>query len=444
MKRNLLASGALASVALVAFSSMAIAAPEPLPSGAEVTAEDYNELLEQVEALEAIVRAEHPGAFPTEPAEPATEPAEPPVEPTEPPTEPEPEERAVLPAPSDVTVRSVDQRAVADWADVENAADYVIRERRTPDELRVVTESTRTSPVLSLTDPDYYYSVAARDADGVIGTWSAEVHVVITAPTTAAAPTPPPPAEPEPAAPAAQPARVWDYEPGGSLVPPWMEIHALRSDQHGITTENPYPGTTRSAFFTVKRGDTGWNGTRGTLRSEVRDSIANSGNVKEGTDQWWAWPTFFPADFDWDERGQFLIFTQWHQTVNSGNPNVHFWSDVNEHLMVDVRGGTGGRVAGDAQYTRTFDLGLIDKGSWNDFMVHFVWSSDPSKGLIEVWHQGERVLSENVANLYVGQSVYIKQGIYSAAGTNRVHRIQHSVLRHGPTRASVEGLPSLD
>ncbi|TYP87169.1 heparin lyase I family protein [Blastococcus xanthinilyticus] len=401
---------------------------------------------------------------------------------------------AALPAPAEVTGEVVDQRAVLRWAPVAGARDYLVLDVTRSGAGRSVGSTSGTSwtsPRLPLSTPAYSFVVVARDSAKKQGVRSEPVRVFpggqpatpstppaepatptepatpptepteptttptdpttpttgttpTTEPTTATPtePTTPPVAEPDGSVPA--PTRVWSYEDAAGLLPdPWDEVHALRSDTQGLTTDNPYPGSSRTAFFSVRPGDTGWNGTKGTLRSEVRDSIADSGEVQPGDEQYWAWSTFFPASFDWDERGQFLIFTQWHQTVNSGNPNVHFWSDVDEKLMVDVRGGAGGRVAGDAQYVETFELGSIDKGAWNDLTVRFVWSPDPATGLIEVWHQGEKVLSENAANLYDGQSVYIKQGIYSAAGTAATHYLQHAPIGFGPTLESVAPLNAL-
>ncbi|WP_157944052.1 heparin lyase I family protein, partial [Blastococcus atacamensis] len=331
-----------------------------------------------------------------------------------------------------------DRRVVLDWSDVENADAYPVYERRTAGRVTTVTQSTRTSSPLA--PGDYFYAVSAV-VDGVESQRSAEVKVTVLPEGSTQPPTTDAGSEPD--EPVAQPTRVWDYE-DGKLLPPWSEVHALRSDQYRVTTENPYPGTTASAEFNVRRGDTGWNGTVGTLRSEVRTTIAESGSPGEGTDQWWAWPTFFPADFNWDERGQGLIFTQFHQTSNSGQPNIHFWSDVNEDLRLDVRGGTGGRTSGDAQFARSYNLGDLALGEWNDFMVHIVWSSDPDVGRVEVWHQGDLVHSANDATLYVGQSAYVKQGIYSAAGTYRQHFVKHGPLRLGDSRAAVENLPPLD
>lgn len=183
-----------------------------------------------------------------------------------------------------------------------------------------------------------------------------------------------------------------------------------------------------------------WNpGNTGTRRAEVRDSEGNSGRPGEGVEQWWGWSTFFPANFDWPERNQFFGFMQFHQTANSGNPPVHFWVDVNENMWVDVRGGTGGRTSGDAEHTKRIDLGPINKGAWNDIVFHVVWASDPERALVEVYRDGELVVSTPAANLYEGQSAYVKQGIYSANGTDAVpvHVIYTSTTRLGDSYEEV-------
>jgi len=228
--------------------------------------------------------------------------------------------------------------------------------------------------------------------------------------------------------------KEWNYEDES----PWDELHQLRTDQLTVVTDNPYPGYSRSARVQVNPGDTGWNGTKGTLRSEGRASIEETGSPEDGTEQWWSGAFYFPADFDWDEKNQFLYFIQWHQTANSGNPNMGLWSDVDEHVQLNVKGGSGGKKSGDAEYKETYDLGEIDRGAWNVFTVHIVWSPDPDEGLVEVWHDGALVHSEHDANLYEDQSVYVKAGIYSAAGTKHSQVIYLGPLRLGRTREAVE------
>ena len=62
--RRALAVVAIVGVTAPLGASAALAAPEPLPAGSTVTAEKYNELVEAVEELEAIVEQHHPGSFP--------------------------------------------------------------------------------------------------------------------------------------------------------------------------------------------------------------------------------------------------------------------------------------------------------------------------------------------------------------------------------------------
>ena len=398
------AAAALGLVGALTLTSSAPAALDPLPDGAMVTAEDYNAIVADLAALEAAFCEANPASNYCTPEEP---------------------QPGMVPAPTGLTaVAQPDRRVVLHWDDVPGADSYRIYEPRTTGPVTEVTASTRTSP--SLAPGDYLYSVTTV-IDGVESQRSEEVPVTVAAEAT------------EP--PAAQPVKVWDVD--STVIPPWTEIHALRpSEQVRVTTDNPFPGTDASVEYRVRQGETGWNRTVGTLRAEVRDSITASGSPTEGTEQFWGTAVYVPADFDWDERGQFFGVLQWHQTANSGNPNIHVWSDVDENSKIDIRGGTGGRTSGDAQFSRTYDLGPAKLGGWDQLTFRFIWSSDDSVGLTEVWRDGVKVLSAQGANKYVDQSLYIKQGIYSAQGVTpgREWMIRGSNVLRGDTFESVQDL----
>jgi hypothetical protein len=63
-------------------------------------------------------------------------------------------------------------------------------------------------------------------------------------------------------------------------------------------------------------------------------------------------------------------------------------------------------------YTRHWSgKGKMTPGKWHDFALHVLWSRDPTKGLVEVWFDGEQVVpltrtatlrDENVAFFQVG------------------------------------------
>ena len=58
----------------------------------------------------------------------------------------------------------------------------------------------------------------------------------------------------------------------------------------------------------------------------------------------------------------------------------------------------------------------LQRGVWNDFVVHVKWSANPSVGFVELYHNGQQVVPPTpMATLYPGQGVYVKQGLYRNA-----------------------------
>lgn len=245
-------------------------------------------------------------------------------------------------------------------------------------------------------------------------------------------------AEPS-AAPAAvaarvSPVRALDYQRGDFSQ--WAEVQTARDDQVTLVTSPARAGSTYSARFTVAPGDHVF-GDVSTIRGEVRADLDDPVSPTEGMGQWFAWSTLFPEEFDWD--GDWLLYTQWHQTARTGTPPVAFHvtgSGQAARLALTVR---GGQVHGDVPpYVTTFDLGPLQRGVWLDHKVSVVWSSTPGAGRIAVWINGAQVLAPTaVANLYVGQSAYLKQGLYASASTKGSHTVYHTGTRIGPTEASV-------
>lgn len=59
-----------------------------------------------------------------------------------------------------------------------------------------------------------------------------------------------------------------------------------------------------------------------------------------------------------------------------------------------------------------FDLGLVKKGAWTDWVVHAKWSYG-ADGILEIWKDGVRVVQYNGPNAYNDQkSPYWKFGVY--------------------------------
>jgi hypothetical protein len=237
------------------------------------------------------------------------------------------------------------------------------------------------------------------------------------------------------------PAQVWSYADGSLSA--WSEVHAARPEQVRVVDDPVRPGYEHSGAFTAGPGDHTF-GVDTTIRGEVRSTIEEAGSPGEGDVQWYSWSTYFPEDFEWDGEDQFLIYTQWHQTANSGSPNIDLWVTDGDQpeLRMSVRGGLLGEDV--SQYTAVYDLGPLERGEWLDHTVRIKWSSDPDEGNTKVWIDGERRVNAAAANLYEGQSAYLKQGIYAANNTTREHTVYFSDALRGNSEESVALEPARD
>jgi hypothetical protein len=136
------------------------------------------------------------------------------------------------------------------------------------------------------------------------------------------------------------------------------------------------------------------------------DPIGASGNRNElvylsyeptGSEYFYKWSVMFAQDFPSARTWQ--LFTQWHHEGDSGSPPLELYV-YGEELRLEA----GSTVVWSAPLRR---------GIWNDFILHAKWSSDPSVGFLELYHQNELVLPRrNIATQFPGQRNYLKQGLY--------------------------------
>lgn len=227
---------------------------------------------------------------------------------------------------------------------------------------------------------------------------------------------------------------VWDYQTGD--LSQWPAVQVARPEQIAVVTTPARPSLKYAAQFTVGPHDhTGGNNT--TVRAEVARAVATPA---DGEEQWTAWSQLFPADFVWNvgwgDPAQYFAYAQWHQTANSGPPNVIFWltDSPQPRVQLTVRGGT--LTGGAPEHATTYDLGLLTLGKWLDHTVRVVWSADPAVGAITAWIDGQQVVDAHTATLYAGQGIYFKQGIY-AANSPLSHTVYATGTRHGPCECKV-------
>jgi hypothetical protein len=151
-------------------------------------------------------------------------------------------------------------------------------------------------------------------------------------------------------------------------------------------------------------------------------------------DAWYSFAAYFPSSgYEYDNDRE--IINQWFQ---DGTPATSMRTQRDRFILE-----TGNKKSKREQY----DLGYIDKDRWHEFVFHFIHDDD-SHGLIEVWHDGQKVLKRKGGNMYEGDLPKWKIGLYKATfkyGTSRVNRrvIYYDNIRVGSEDANFEDMTSL-
>ncbi|MEI6946262.1 polysaccharide lyase [Paraflavisolibacter sp. H34] len=164
--------------------------------------------------------------------------------------------------------------------------------------------------------------------------------------------------------------------------------------------------------------------------------------IVKGTDKdisreaWYSFAAYFPSSgYEYDNDRE--VINQWFQ---DGSPATSLRTQRDRFLLE-----TGNKRSKREQY----DLGPIEKDRWHEFVFHFIHDDD-SKGLIEIWHDGEKVLKRRGGNMYEGNLPKWKIGLYKATfksryGTSQVNRrvIYFDNIRVGNRKASFEDMTTL-
>ncbi|HYH98588.1 heparin lyase I family protein [Hyalangium sp.] len=167
---------------------------------------------------------------------------------------------------------------------------------------------------------------------------------------------------------------------------------------------------------TVKQGDNpiGASGNRNEL---VRMTLEPS-----GSEYYYRWGTMFAPDFPSPATWQ--LFAQWHHTGSSGSPPVEFV----------INNGTLRLYCSSTEVWRA----PLVRGAWQDFVLHAKWSSNPSVGFVELYHNGQLVLPKrSCATQFSGQLNYLKVGLYRNSTVAPVGVLYHDGWVMGRTLADV-------
>ncbi len=162
---------------------------------------------------------------------------------------------------------------------------------------------------------------------------------------------------------------------------------------------------------TVRQGDDPINA------SGNRNELVFQGPETEGSEYYYRWQVMFPADFPSVRTWQ--LFTQWHHDGCCGSPPVEFFVYGEEIRLTMTDSVTPWRTK-------------LVRGVWQDFIFRVKWSPDPAVGFIELWHNGQRVLSKrSLATMYAGQGIYLKLGLYRNDTVQPVGVVYHDGFTQG-------------
>lgn len=171
---------------------------------------------------------------------------------------------------------------------------------------------------------------------------------------------------------------------------------------------NPVFRGENSGKFDLRYGDR--MATTSGIRSEVLFSRPSN------QDAWYSLAVNFPSEYWQTDRDQ-EIFTQWHST---GDPTLSF-------RIIDGR--LVFRVGNSSNNWSHYDFGLLPKSQWIDFVFHIVHSKN-SDGLVEIWRNGNKILTHNGPNRYSNETVLPrwKVGIYKWTWEKRATNVNRRVI----------------
>src|ERR1041384_2209908 len=210
---------------------------------------------------------------------------------------------------------------------------------------------------------------------------------------------------------------IWrgDFESGD--LSQWTDVEGLQSRL--TVVQSPMRQGKYALRTELHQGDVIYTGTR----NEVGLETAPYQEV-EGNERWYAWSTMFDASYPSNDTWQ--VFTQWHHSGCCGSPPLEF--DVQgEEIQVNTNG------------DQLLWHSPLVRGVWHDFKLHVYWSSNASKGFIELWYDGAPALAKTYfATLYPGNYNYLKQGLYRDAAVSDVAVLYHDGFVIGTTQADLE------
>ncbi|MEX2594097.1 MAG: polysaccharide lyase, partial [Anditalea sp.] len=118
-------------------------------------------------------------------------------------------------------------------------------------------------------------------------------------------------------------------------------------------------------------------------------------------ERWYSFGLLLPSDGYAKDRNNDIL-SQWHQLGVTTAPMSFRVQNDRFLLRMKINSTTA---------TDNIDLGSATKDKWHEFTFHVVHSRDKD-GVIEIWHNGEKIVTRNGGNISKGPLPRWKMGIY--------------------------------
>ncbi|MCH9718340.1 MAG: polysaccharide lyase, partial [Actinomycetia bacterium] len=173
--------------------------------------------------------------------------------------------------------------------------------------------------------------------------------------------------------------------------------------------------------------------TAGGQRSE---NVPSFRSLQEGDDLWFSFSTRLkdvPLNTsDWQ------VLAQWKNS-GEGSPPLQI---ALENGDFTISGGWGWPGTDNPSTPKMSgrNLGAAANGQWDDWLIHIRFSSDPSKGTVDVWRNGSQLVSDwrpDGGTLYPDLTSYVKVGYYRSSAINVDSTVFQDQWKIGTTRSSV-------
>lgn len=178
-------------------------------------------------------------------------------------------------------------------------------------------------------------------------------------------------------------------------------------------------------------------------RFELRasDPLVNNGKRAEVVvvigselnERWYSFAVYLPSkEFGRDSQQE--IISQWHQRADKhlgedGQSPSTALRIKKDRFYLDT-GYNAARISEGvvSKSRKKIDIGPVTKDAWHEFVIHFIHSYG-SDGLIELWHNGSKVIEHKGGNMYNNMAFpKWKLGVYKASFKSEKSDVNKRVL----------------